>query len=132
MTNTPNINNKFYSRGRLVRDPNYSRKDGAGASAIFFTVACSRPFVNAAGDTIAATDYVEVKIFNTDIVARLESGGINKGAMVVVNGRAGAEVDTYEKEGKDVTRVRLVSFVEAGGDHDVTIEALGKSSDDTE
>ncbi len=129
--NTPKINNTFSVRGRLTRDPYYARKDGSPASAVLFTVAASRPFTNASGDLVTATDYVEVKVFNTDEVARLEQSGLNKGAMILVAGRAAAELDTFEKDGEQVNRARLVAVVEATAGHSVEIEQLGKTEDAT-
>lgn len=129
--NNPKINNIFNIRGRLTRDPYYARKDGALASAVLFTVAASRPFTNASGDPVTATDYVEVKVFNTDEVARLEQSGLNKGAKISVAGRAAAELDTFEKDGEQVRRARLVAVVEATAGHSVEIEQLGKAEDAT-
>ena len=75
-----------------------------------------------------ATDYVEVKVFEPELVAELEAAGLGKGAMVVVRGRAMAEVDSYEREGERVTRARLIAVVDGGESHEVRIEALGRSS----
>ena len=47
---TPNENNRLHVRGRLVRDPNYSRRNGPEATAAFFTLAASRPYLDGAGD----------------------------------------------------------------------------------
>lgn len=129
--NTPKINNTFHLRGRLTRDPHYARKEGAPASAALFTAAASRPFTNAAGDLVTATDYVEVKVFNTDEVAKLEQAGLNKAAMVSVTGRAAAELDTYEKDGQEINRARLVVIVETTAGHGIEIEQLGKADDPT-
>lgn len=54
---TPNENNRLQVRGRLVRDPNYSRKTGPDATAAFFTLAASRPYLDATGDMKTATDW---------------------------------------------------------------------------
>lgn len=125
---TPNENNRLQVRGRLVRDPNYSRKTGPEATAAFFTLAASRPYLDATGDMKTATDYVEVKVFEPELVAELEAAGLGKGAMVVVRGRAMAEVDSYEREGERVTRARLIAVVDGGESHEVRIEALGRST----
>lgn len=127
--NTPKINNTFIVRGRLVRDPHFARKDGAAASAALFKVAAARSFVNAKGDMVQTTDYVEVKVFNTDEVAKLESSGLNKGAMISITGRAIAEPDSYEKDGATVNVARLVVVVEPTTGHSTEIEQLGKSED---
>ena len=123
----PNENNRLHVRGRLVRDPNYSRKNGPEATAAFFTLAASRPYLDNAGDMKAATDYVEVKVFEPELIAELEATGLGKGAMVVAQGRAVAEVDRYESKGETVTRARLVLVVDGGESHEVRIEALGRS-----
>lgn len=128
---TPNENNRFYARGRLVRDPNYSRKSGPNATAAFFTLAASRPFLNTTGDMREATDYVEVKIFEPEVVAELESAGLGKGAMVIAKGRATAEVDTYDKDGEQVTRARLAVVIDGGESHEVKIESLGRTGAST-
>lgn len=124
---TPNINNKLYIRGRLTRDPNYSRKNGPDATAAFFRIAASRPFVDRSGDMATVTDYVEVKVFDAAVVAQLDSAGLNKGAMIAVTARAAAESDTYTKDGKEVSSVRLVAIVDDGKIHEAKIEKLGSA-----
>lgn len=125
---TPRDNNMWKVRGRLVRDPYYARKDGdATPRAVMFRIAASRPFTNRDGDLVQATDYVEVKVFNLDEVARLESSGLNKGAMVAVSARAASEHEKYEKDGEEVHVARLVAIVETSSAHSVDIEQLGRT-----
>lgn len=127
----PNINNLFRVAGRLVRDPNYARKEGE-TTACFFRVAAQRSFVNKDGDVQTVADYIEVRVFDPKTISDLEAKGLNKGAKVVATGRATCEIDQYtNKDGQEVTRAVQQATVERDVDgYCVTIEALGGHGDD--
>lgn len=122
MTDAQNSNNTFMVRGRLMRDPYFSD----GGNAAMFTISASRSYTNSAGDPVTANDYVEVKVFDSASIEHVKSSGLNKGAIVRVSGRAGAERNSYEKDGETKITARLVAFVETGAGHGVEIERIGE------
>lgn len=119
-------NNTWRVRGRVVRDPYFADKDGR-TTAVLFTVVSTRPFVNGSGDEVTANDYVEVKVFKSEVIQQLRDAGFSKDSVVIICARAQAELNTFERDGVEQKQARLVAVVESNDAHEIVVERLGEA-----
>lgn len=87
--------------GRLVRDIEVTELENEKKVATF-TLAVPRPFKNAEGEY--ETDFINCEIW--DVMATNTAEYCKKGDIVGLKGRL--QVDSYEKDGKNVNKLKLV------------------------
>lgn len=129
----PRINNRFYLRGRLVRDPNFTEaKDGSGRKMFFGRIAVETPYTDRSGDLRTSTRYFNLKVFSDKLAKKAQKDGLNRGSLIEVNGECGpSEVREYtdNETGEAKTAADVSILVEDTEGHTFKIEMLGKTKD---
>ncbi len=125
-------NSKLYLRGRFVREPVHGdQKDGSGKKFLVGRLAVDSPYETAQGDLRTATDYFEVQVFASSIVADLVKGGVCKGALVALEGRAKFVVSEYEDKetGEKRTNHSMAIVIDHEDHHSGIVESLPSRND---
>lgn len=125
-------NSKLTLRGRFVREPVHGdQKDGSGKKFLVGRLAVDTPYETAQGDIRTATDYFEVQVFASSVVAEMVKAGVCKGALVNLEGRPKFAVSEYEDKetGEKRTSHSMAIVVDNEEHHSGSVESLPSRND---